>query len=67
MQYAYCFKQRIQIISIAIAYNNIKIHKIKDIDPRRLQSIKNWFKIVKVFDGKKPNHIAYDEKIFNKE
>lgn len=45
----------------------IKINKIQDINPRILQSIKNWFKIVKVFDGKKPNHIAYDEKIFNKE
>lgn len=37
-----------------------------DIDPRRIDSIKKWFKIVKVLDGKKPNTIAYDEKIFNK-
>lgn len=29
--------------------------------------MKKWFKIVKVFDGKKENFIAYDEKVFGKE
>jgi len=30
----------------------------------RLNAIKNWFKYIKTFDGKKPNEIHYNEKIF---
>ncbi len=27
----------------------------------------DWFKYIKIFDGKKQNSIAYDEKIFSKD
>lgn len=27
----------------------------------------DWFKYIKIFDGKKPNSIAYDEKVFSKD
>jgi arsenate reductase-like glutaredoxin family protein len=27
----------------------------------------DWFKYIKIFDGKKPNSIAYGEKVFSKD
>ncbi|EGR28560.1 inorganic pyrophosphatase family protein, putative [Ichthyophthirius multifiliis] len=47
-----------------------KIESLKDIEyhqPGRIKSIKNWFKFIKVYDGKKPNIIHYNEQIFDQD
>jgi hypothetical protein len=46
--------------------NISQVNGIEDINPKRIESAKKWFKIVKVFDGKKANQIAHNEKVFNK-
>jgi len=45
-----------------------KIFTLKDLDenfPCRLESIKRWFKNIKIFEGKKKNWIYFDEKILD--
>ena len=45
----------------------MKISSIEDINKRHIESIKKWFKGIKVFDGKKANTIHFGEKIFGKD
>ena len=47
-----------------------QINTLEDLDrlqSGRLNAIKNWFKYIKTFDGKKANEIHYNEKIFSAE
>jgi len=62
------FLSLIKIKARNLVYNifNMQINKIEDVNPKKLAAIKSWFKVVKVYDGKKPNTIAYNEKIFTK-
>jgi hypothetical protein len=39
----------------------MKVSSISDVDPLLVESIKKWFKIVKVFDGKKANTIDNED------
>ena len=44
-----------------------KISSLEDYPPEQLRAVMEWFKTIKVFDGKKANTIAYDEKIFSRD
>ena len=43
------------------------MNDISSFSKERIEAVMEWFKVIKVFDGKKPNTIAYEEKIFSKE
>ncbi|KRX01993.1 Inorganic pyrophosphatase [Pseudocohnilembus persalinus] len=47
---------------------DLSIKEAVDFDkyqPKRLQAIQHWFKYIKTYDGKKPNTIYYEGKIFD--
>lgn len=44
-----------------------KIVGIWNVENERLEAIKQWFKTIKLFDGKKANEIAYGEKILSRD
>ena len=41
------------------------MNSFEDLPPEQLQAVMGWFKTIKLFDGKKINQIAYDDKIFS--
>lgn len=43
-----------------VCYLLVQVNSVEDIDPRLIKSMKQWFKVVKIHDGKKPNIIAYN-------
>ncbi len=44
-----------------------KISSLDQLPKQQIRAVMDWFKFIKVFDGKKPNLIAYDEKLFSKD
>jgi hypothetical protein len=44
-----------------------KISSLDQLPKQQIRAVMDWFKFIKVFDGKKPNQIAYDEKLFSKD
>ena len=42
----------------------MKITSMSDFSKERVSAILQWFKTIKVFDGKKANTIEYNDKIF---
>lgn len=42
----------------------MKITSMNDFSKERVSAILQWFKTIKVFDGKKANSIEYNDKIF---
>lgn len=44
-----------------------KISSLDQLPKQQIRAVMDWFKFIKVFDGKKPNLIAYDEKLFTKD
>ena len=45
----------------------MKISSLDHVSQRHIESIKKWFKGIKVFDGKKANTIHFEEKVFGRE
>jgi hypothetical protein len=38
----------------------IKIDNIEQLPREQMRAVMDWFKFIKIFDGKKANKIAYD-------